>query len=257
MVFCLLLASCRAGVPEVVDTLPLRHASPEELVTIVNTRAHELHSIRALLQLEARGKYIPIRRSLNMSLAYVRPASVTLRAFDPLGRTLFDLTSNDTAYRIHVPSQNRVVTGTHAAVEADTTSDTPSMRHRMLSLVKAVSQTVLVTPIDDTQTVSVTEDSQLYRLDVMNDTHSTPAIRQVWFERINLDVVKAVIFDDSGNPLIHVDFDDYRGIGPSSGIQFPFHLAIQDLASQSRYTLKFTEVLPNPVLSPTHFSINE
>ena len=249
----LLLTGCRSGVPEPIPDLPLRQASVEELVTMLNQRSDQIHGLRALLKLQARGKIIPIRRSMNMSLSYVRPSLIRLRAFDPLGRTLFDLTSDQTHFHVHLPTQHRVVTGTHTSTLADPPSETPSRRQRMLRLVKVVSETVLAAPIDDGNHVTLHEEGLLYRLEITADSHSAHPMRQVWVERINLDVVKEAVFSDTGDPIIAVEFDDYRALGPHGNIQYPFHMSIHDVATNNHYTLKFKEVLPNPEFAPTEF----
>ncbi|HHZ83357.1 MAG TPA: hypothetical protein EYN60_05005 [Nitrospirales bacterium] len=253
LVAVLLLTSCRSGVPEPLVDLPLRQASAEELVTLLDQRSGGIQSLRALLQIQARGKFIPIRRSMNMSLSYVRPSFIRLRAFDLFGRTLFDLTSDQTHYHVHLPTQDRVVTGIHTSSSENPPSETPSKRQRMLRLVKVVAETVLASPIGDGHHVTLHEEGFLYRIEVAE--HSRPArlLRQLWIERINLDVVKEAVFDDTGDPIIIVEFDDYRAIGPRGEVQYPFHLSIHDVATNNRYTLKFQEVLPNPTLSPTEF----
>lgn len=253
LVAVLLLTSCRSGIPEPIVDLPLRHASAKELVTMLNHRSDGIQSLRALLQLQARGKIIPIRRSMNMSLSYIRPSLLRLRAFDPLGRTLFDLTSDQTHFRVHLPTQNRVVTGTHTVAAEGTHPDTPSMRHRMLHLVRAVSATVLAAPIEDGNHITLHEEGLFYRLDVAEVSRPTQPMRQLWVERINFDAVKEAVFSETGDPIITVEFDDYRAIGPRGNIQYPFHISIHDVATNSDYTLKFQEVLPNPPLLTTEF----
>ena len=54
LVAVLLLTGCRSGIPEPIVDLPLRQASAEELVTLLNQRSGGIHSLRALLQLQAR-----------------------------------------------------------------------------------------------------------------------------------------------------------------------------------------------------------
>ena len=249
----LLLTGCRSGIPEPIVDLPLRQASAEELVTILNQRSGGIQSLRALLQLQARGKLIPIRRSMNMSLSYLRPSLIRLRGFDLFGRTLFDLTSDLTNFHVHLPTQNRVVTGTHPTDLANPASETPSMRKRVLRLVTAISETVLAAPIADEHHVTLHEEGLHYRIDITAESHSTHPIRQVWIERINLDVVKEAVFSDTGDLIITVEFDDYRVLGPRRNIHYPFHMFIHDVATNSHYTLKFQEIIPNPEFSPNVF----
>ncbi len=123
----------------------------------------------------------------------------------------------------------------------------------MLRLVKVVSETVLAAPIDDGNHITLHEEGLLYHLEITADSHSTHPIRQVWVERINLDVVKEAVFSDTGDPIIAVEFDDYRALGPHGNIQYPFHMSIHDVATNNHYTLKFQEVLPNPEFAPTEF----
>ena len=248
-----LLTGCRSGIPEPIVDLPLRQASAEELVTMLNQRSDGIQSLRALLQLQARGKLIPIRRSMNMSISYVRPSLIRLRAFNLFGQTLFDLTSDQTHYHVHLPTQKRVVTGTHPPTLADPPSETPSRRNRVLRLVRVVAETVLAAPIDDTHHVTLHEDGLLYRIEVAETSRPTQPVRHVWIERINLDVVKEAVFSATGDPIITVEFDDYRILGPRGEIQYPFHLSIHDVATNNHYTLTFQEVLPNPEFAPTEF----
>ncbi|MBQ28167.1 MAG: hypothetical protein CMH81_08550 [Nitrospiraceae bacterium] len=259
--FCLaamvvLFTGCRSGIPEPVPDLPLRQASVEELMTMLNQRSDQIQSLRALVQLHGRGKIIPIRSSMNMSVSYVRPSLIRLRAFDPLGRTLFDLTSNQMQFRVHLPTQNRVVAGTHSATSADPPSEMSSMRQRFLHLVSAVSKTVLATPIDDSHHVTLYEEGLLYRIEVMETPHSSHPVRQLWVERINFDVVKDAVLSATGDPIITVEFDDYRSLGPRGQILYPFHMSIHDVVTDSHYTLIFQEVLPNPEVGPTEFDMS-
>ena len=61
------------------------------------------------------------------------------------------------------------------------------------------------------------------------------------------------MFSDTGDPIITVEFDDYRALGPHGNMQYPFHMSIHDVATNNHYTLKFQEVLPNPEFAPTEF----
>ena len=252
-----LMTSCRSGTPDPLDTLPLHTASTEELVTLLNQRSEHIHTLRALLQLQAWGRIIPIRRSMAMSLSYVRPSLIRLRAFDPLGSTLFDMTSDQTHFHVQLPTQNRIVTGTHPAESGAAHSNTTSIRTRMLHFVRAVSATVLVSPIDATHRVTSHKEGALYRIEVAPHSQPDQPTRKLWVERVNLDVVKEAVFGDTGNPIILVEFDDYRTLGSPGNAQYPFLMSIHDIAMDSRYTLTFQEVLLNPTLPPMEFDALE
>ena len=247
------LSGCQSGIPDPTSALPLRHVSVQELVTLLNQRSEHIRGLRALLQLQARGNIIPIRRSMSMSLSYIRPALIRLRAFDPLGRTVFDLTSNSMRFRAHLPTHNRVVTGTRTAPAIDTHPEAPSTRTRMLHLITAISEAVLAMPIDDTSHLTLHEDGSLYRIAIPSDTHSTQPARHLWVERINLDVVKEDVFNDRGNLILTITFDDYRFLGPDRNVPYPFLVAIHDVEANSHYTLTFQEVILNPDVSPNEF----
>ncbi len=249
-------SGCRSGLPDRVTDLPLRQASAEELVTMLNQRSEQIHSLRALVQLQARGKLIPIRSTMNMSLTYVKPSFIRLRAFDPLGRTLFDLASNHIQFRVHFPMQNRVVTGIHSATSIDSPLETSSMREQLLYLVMAVSKTILATSIDDRHHVTLHEEGLFYRIAIMETPHASYPIRELWVERINLDVVKDTVLNATGDPIITVKFSDYRVLGAHGKILYPFHMSIHDMRTDSHYTLKFQEVIPNPDVEPGEFDVS-
>ncbi len=253
LVAVLLLTGCRSGISEPLVDLPLRQSSAEELVTMLNQRSDRIQSLRALLQLKARGKLIQIHPSMNISLSYRRPSLIRLHAFDLFGRTLFDLTSDQTQYHVHLPTQNRVVTGIHSSTVTNPPSKTPSKRQLLLRLVKIVTEVVLAAPIDDGYHVTLHQEGFLYRIEVAEHSRPTQPVRHVWIERINLDVVKEAVFGDTGDPIITVEFDDYRALGSHGEIQYPFHLSIHDVATNNHYTLKFQEILLNPDFAPTEF----
>ena len=127
------------------------------------------------------------------------------------------------------------------------------MRERMLHLVKAVSETVLATHIDAGAHATLHDEGLLYRIEIANEADSTQLLRQIWIERANFDVVKEAVFSAKGNPIVTVEFKDYRALGENRNLQYPFHMAIHDIATDSHYTLKFREVIPNPPFSPTEF----
>ncbi len=249
----LALISCRTSPPISHDTLPLHTTTTPELVTLLNQRSEQIQTLKALLQLQAQGSVIPIRRSMNVSLSYRRPALIRLRAFDPLGQTLLDMTSDQARFHVHLPTRQRIITGTHIETLENASSDTPSNRTLMLHFLRAVSTTVLASPINNTHQVTTHEEDDLYRIEVSVAEVPNQPHRIFWVERLNLDLVKEAILNETGENVLTVLYADYRILGPQRNIKYPFMMTIQDAVTDSQYTLKFQEVQINPELRPKTF----
>jgi hypothetical protein len=158
--------------------------------------------------------------------AYVlfrKPAEIRIRGLLPVVRTpAFDMVSDGRNFKALLVSKNLFVEGANAA---------PATSKNKLENLRpeAFLASMLIKPVEPGERPSMIdftdEDNALYILfynrvlpsgDVMQS-------RAVWFDRIDLSIVRQVVFDDSSAIVSDTRYSKWQ---PYNGVMFPAHIDI-------------------------------
>jgi hypothetical protein len=255
--FYLTLTAC--GLFRAQPDVPLLDATPEQLMLLLSERAAAIRTMKGLFRAQVKGPGIPIAQRIEGVMFYRRPDSLRLQGFNHLGGPLFDFRLDNNVYALRLAMTGQVFAG------KTTELDRMGKIGRPFRLsVWAVNGAVAVAPIPQEQQVRLFTEDDRYRLDVLtpdrSDSQAPRAVRRIWFDRRNLQVVEEDLLDDAGEVEATIRFADFRTVAPAASdpsvsstmatIIKPFKVTTEDGHGQGTLQLMFHEIVPNPALKP-------
>jgi outer membrane lipoprotein-sorting protein len=155
-----------------------------------------------------------------------KPADIRIQAQAPVIRTqLFDMVSNGTDFRLLYTPESLFVEGQNSA-PATSKSAMENLRPG------AFLSSMLIRPADPATEAAALEDltdedNTLYLLHFMRkgpDGQVLPQFaRSVWFDRLDLSIVRQMVFDDNGGIISDTHYARWQAY---SGVQFPAHIGL-------------------------------
>jgi outer membrane lipoprotein-sorting protein len=170
-------------------------------------------------------------------ILFRKPADIRIIGLYPVVRNkAFDMVSNGKDFRLYLPSQNRFVTGSNQyAGQSKNKIENLRPQHFLEALLVAPMQTG-----EKAELVNLTdEDNAVY---ILHFVHVQPngeiqPLRSIWFSRINLHIVRQLVYEPTGNILTdarYSDWHDYDGV--------PFPKVVDIARPQDDYAVVLTVV---------------
>lgn len=233
-----LLTGCSGGELRVVDfsDLPVRTATPEELVAEVNRNAVSLVGVKGYLEMGLmRGPGEKARRCGGMIVAVNSPrGGLYLKGYKRLNPTYFTLVSDGDEFWFHIPRDNVVYTG--PLDFAWSRDDSLALYLNARDLFRAL----FVGPIKADATWDVLETEAFYVITVYKKDRVTRKIR---IERKRFNVVHETYYDVEGLAQLEIQRKDFADL---DGRLYPVSLVLLDLISGSSVFLDFSEITLDP-----------
>ena len=223
----LLLTSCLArqrSIPRITSaaTQKLLTADKEALLRIMGSESELIHTLSATVDM------VPALGSVNKGkiteykdfLAYIRyhkPADIRIIGLYPVVRsTAFDMAANGAEFRVYLPSKNRFFEGRTEPAPTLSPNKLENLRPSVFLdalFIHPPGPKETVFPVDFTD-----EDNAFYILHILATGSDGQArvVRDVWFDRLNLHVVRQMSFDDHGEILTDARYSgwkNYNGVG--------------------------------------------
>jgi hypothetical protein len=150
-------------------------------------------------------------KDVRAFILFRKPADIRIIGLYPVVRNkAFDMVSTGAQFRLYIPAKNRFIEG---ANQLEKPSENKLENLRPQHFLDAL----LVRPIDTAREQTVfenftDEDNAAYILSVISQTPGGQPImdRQLWFERLNLQLVRQLIFDPSGDILTDARYSDWH-----------------------------------------------
>src|SRR6267142_934943 len=244
-----------------------KDATREELLEKYNSLAANVKSLNATVELKttAGSKYSGLIQEYHEVKAFLlaaRPANVRMVGQAPvIGKTIFDMVSNGKEFRVWLPTKSKFLVG---EVAAERNSDKPLENLRPQHLLDALlwpeirkEETVLLEEFND-------ENSRYYVLTVLRGGYSMEIFRKIWFDRLDLNVVRLQSYGPKGVLLSDVRFSDWQplvdqtaGAATSAGgpQAFPRALRIDRPHDDYRLDLQVSKIDLNVNLSADRFQL--
>jgi outer membrane lipoprotein-sorting protein len=190
--------------------------------------------------------------------AYIRfrkPAEIRITGLYPVIRsTAFDMVSNGMTFRVLLPSKNLFVEGANSA-PADSKNKLENLRP------EAFLSSMLIRPNDPETEIpglvdQTDEDDALYILYFLRKNPKPgqdPIARAVWFDRIDLSIVRQTVYDEMGSLLSDTRYSKWQ---PYAGVLFPAHVDINRPKDGYGVALDIVGMQMNPSLTDDKFVLN-
>ncbi len=248
------LAGCADVSPR--EDVPLKQATVEELTALLSQREAAIQTMKGLFSAKVRGGIMPIASRVEGTVYYQRPNAMRLRGFTTVGSELFEFVQANDQYKLRLPTMGRVLSGSPSDM-----SEMGKLARPFQLSVWAMGGVLGTGAIAQHETVTLTEDGDRYRLDVLvpiqNGTQEGRAVqRRLWFDRRTMLVVQEDRLTPSGDVEAIIQYEDFRSIGDpnvdstpgDARLLRPFKISLEDGKGQGSVQVTFHEIIPNQPL---------
>jgi hypothetical protein len=225
----LLLTSCLARRRVITrnkstPTQKLLTADKETLLKLIENQAQSIETISATVDMAPsvgsviKGKITEYKDFL----AYIRfrkPTNIRIIGLYPVVRNkAFDMASDGTVFRLYLPSKNQLITGGNEPVIVPSANKLENLRPSFFLdalLIPPPTNKQICLRVDFTD-----EDNAVYNLRCLETETdgSLHSVRDVWFSRLNLHIVRQVTYDATGEILTDARYSDWKIF---HGVAFP------------------------------------
>jgi len=242
-----------------VTERPVAHeASEEELLDRYNALARDLKSIDATLELKptAGTKYSGVIDEYHEVKAFLlasRPYNIRMIGQVPVvGKTVFDMVSDEQTFEVSIPPKNKFLVG---QVALERQSSKPIENLRPQHLVEAVlwpevrkEEVVLIEEYND-------ENARYYVLTVLRGGYKSEILRKIWFDRADLHMVRLQSYGPKGALLSDVRYANWQAISTAGAAEYPMNIRIERPRDEYRLDLAISKIALNEPLDAERFKL--
>jgi outer membrane lipoprotein-sorting protein len=163
-------------------------------------------------------------KDVRAFILFRKPDVIRIVGLYPVIRSkAFDMVSDGTDFRLYLPGKNRFITGRN---QITSPSKNKLENLRPEHILSALLVSPVHTPADKLLLENFTDEDNAYY--ILYEIHETPdgqlqLQRTIWFNRVNLQLARQMLFDTSGNILSD---DRYSQWKPYDNVLFPKHIEI-------------------------------
>jgi len=191
-------------------------------------------------------------------LAYIRfkkPAEIRLIGLYPVVRNkAFDMVSTGPDFKLYVPARNRFIVGRNT-VEKPSPNKLENLRPQHFL------DAILVRPVDLEKDRILLEnftdeDNAFYILHEVrvNGGGQLQLLRTIWFNRVNMQIARQLIFDEGGNILTDARYSEWK---PFDNVAFPKHIEINRPQDEYAVVIDIVKMDINKGVSDDQFVLSQ
>jgi hypothetical protein len=261
----------KTGHTVVAEKAIAKDATREELFEAYNAIAHSTKTLNSTVELKpiAGSKYsgvIDEYHEVKAFLLAARPAEIRVIGQAPVvGTTVFDMASDGETFHVSIPSKKKFLVGS-VAVEHPGSKPIENLRPQHLL------DALLWPEIRKEESVTLREfndeNARYYVLTVLRGGHEVEVLREIWFDRSNLQIARIEIFGPKGLLLSDIRFADWQPTdavtGQSSAAPAPGNLAAFPRAIQIdrphddyKLNLQVTKIAMNEEIPRDRFKLEQ
>ena len=162
-------------------------------------------------------------KDVRAYIYFRQPAQIHLVGLYPVVRTrAFDMVSDGNTFKLFIPSRNLFITGSNE-IENPSPNKLENLRPQhfldalMVKPVDTKGEKVFLENFTD-------EDNAFYILHVIREPRGRVQLdRTIWFNRLDLEMARQIIFDKDGNILTDARYSQWKAY---DNVAFPKHLEI-------------------------------
>jgi outer membrane lipoprotein-sorting protein len=250
----------RHGKKVTAHTAPkLLTATRDELIARIANLYNAINSFQATVDMTPSvgsvytGEITEIK-DVRAHILFRKPASIfILGQYPVVPITAFIMVSDGMNFRVSLPSKNLFEVGANSA---------PPVSKNKLENLRPVTflSSMLIRPADPTEMTGLVdatdEDNALYILyfGKMGSNGDFRFTRGVWFDRIDLSIVRQVVYDDSGATVSDTRYSKWQ---PYNGVTFPAHIDINLPQDQYGVVLEMVDMQMNLPVTDDKFVLNQ
>jgi outer membrane lipoprotein-sorting protein len=237
----------------------LQVAGSSELLEKITDQFNAVRSLTATVDMTpalgtAEKNHITEYKDVRGYILFRKPSDIRIIGLYPvIHNTAFDMVSTGNTFRLYVPSQNQFLEGRNDTVE-------PSKNKLENLRPQHFLDAIFVHPFAPNDKVILEnftdEDNAYYILEEVREGAQgmLDLLRTVWFNRVNLQMARQIIFDKAGNILTDARYSDWR---PFDDVMFPKHIEINRPQDEYAIVLDVVKMDINKAISDDKFVLNQ
>ena len=248
-----------------------KDATREELLAAYNAVARNTKTLNATVELKptAGSEYsgvIDEYHEVKAFLVAARPAEIRMIGQAPvIGKTVFDMASDGNTFRVSLPTKNKFLVGS-VAVERNSAKPIENLRPQHLL------EALLWPEIRKEEAVTLkefnNEQGRYYVLTVLRGGYHLEVLREIWFDRANLEVARMQSFGPKGTLLSDTMFADWQpldnptagqgGASPAAAANsFPRAIHIERPHDDYKLDMQVTKIALNEEIPADRFKLEQ
>jgi outer membrane lipoprotein-sorting protein len=199
-----------------------KEATREVLLAAYNAIARNMKTLSATVELKptAGSRYSGVIEEYHQVKAFLlaeRPAEIRMIGQAPvIGKTVFDMASDGDTFRVSIPTKNKFLVG---SVAGERNSAKPIENLRPQHLLDALLWPEVRKEEAVTMREFNNEQGRYYVLTVLRGGYQLEVLREIWFDRSNLQVARIQTFGPKGTLLSDVSFSDWEPLDNATAAQ--------------------------------------
>jgi hypothetical protein len=194
-------------------------------------------------------------KEVRAYILFRKPSSIRIIGLYPVVRNrAFDMASDGSQFSLYLPSKNRFIKGPNQ-IEKPSANKLENLRPQHFL------EALLVRPIDTAHEETLLEnftdeDNAVYKLSVIAPRPSGQLVleRELWFERLKLQLVRELIFDASGDILTDARYSDWKYY---DNVSFPKHIEIERPKDEYGVVITVVKMDINKPVSDDQFQLDQ
>ncbi len=207
---------------------PLLVADKEALLEAISRQYRSVHDFSATVDMvpalgSAEKSKITEYKDVRAYILFRKPAFIRIIGLYPVVRNkAFDMTSDGARFELYIPSRDEFIEGNNELTQ-------PSKNKLENLRPQHFVDALLVRPVDEAVDQVALENftdeaAANYILLVLHQENGAMQLRRsIWFNRVNLEIVRQLIFDAAGNILTDARYSEWHAYDK---VPFPKHVEI-------------------------------
>ncbi|HTS31783.1 MAG TPA: hypothetical protein VMH81_38200 [Bryobacteraceae bacterium] len=241
-------------------TQTLLVADRDTLIRVVAKQYAAVHDFNATVDMvpaqgSAEKNHITEYKDVRAFILFRRPADIRIIGLLPVVRNkAFDMVSNGTTFKLYLPTKSRFITGRNEATQV---SENKLENLRPQQFLDAL----VVRPVDVLTTKLLLEnftdeDNAFY---IIHEIRESPdgqlrLLRTIWFNRLDLQLARQLIFDGAGNIMSDARYSGWRAY---DNVPFPKHIEINWPREESAVVIDIVKMDINKGVSDDKFVLEQ
>ena len=187
-------------------------------------------------------------------ILFSKPADIRIIGLYPVVRNkAFDMVSNGKDFKVFIPARNRFIVGQNDLVQPSANKlENLRPQHFLEALLvrpPAEGEVALLQNFTD-------EENAAYILHVVRRTkdNQLELARDIWFDRIKLNLVRQMVFDRSGDILTDARYSDWQTY---DNVPFPKHIEINRPKDEYGVVLTVVKMDIDKGVTPDKFALEQ
>lgn len=188
-------------------------------------------------------------------ILFRKPADIRIQAQIPVvGTQYLDMVSNSLEFRVMLNTKNLFLHGLNSAPA------TAKEKIQNLRPAAFLSSMMIMPAESGVEFPSLTdmtdEDNALYVLHFIRKLPNgdVPVGRDVWFDRLNLSIVRQIVYDEQGSIVSDTHYGNWL---PYNGVLFPSHIQIERPQEEYGVTMEIKSMQMNKALTDKQFLLEK